>query len=386
MPSWLVSVSGEIGTKQTGTQKMLRQVFGEHLSSRIKSAGEEASIREIRGRYLVQGEGDLESLLLSQFGIGKVARLYAHLPLDIARWPWEELLPKRVFTYVVYWAKGCPLDFIQLVKPLKAALLSYLETQARERLKSWDNHPPERLEFYLAPGLEKGSFWVLVNPVPGPGGFPVDQGQPGVLVLFSGGPDSLLAAYLLGRRGQNVALLFLDDGAPGRWQAVSQAAKHLAYFFPAQTLTLWRMPYQKALETIFAKAPKRSRCLWCKQTMLLLAAAWARKNGFHAVATGEILGEQASQTLPALKAYDPDGVLLLRPVLAFTKEEVLARLKALGLKNVAQQKLPPCGYAPKHPRTQPKEPLLQARALFPKIKKLCLPPQKVVLSWGRRSL
>ncbi len=386
MPSWLVSVSGEIGTKQAGTQKMLRQLFLEHLSSRIKAAGEEASIKEIRGRFWVQSKGDLEPLLLSQFGVGKVARLYAHLPQTIEHWPWKDLLPKRAFTYVVYWGKGCRPDFIKMAKPIKAALLSYLETQARERLKSWDNHPPERLELYLFPASERGKLWVLVNPGLGPGGFPVDQGQPGLLVLFSGGPDSLLAAYLLGRRGQNVALLFLDDEQQGRWQAVLQAAKLLAYFFPAQTLTLWRMPYQKALETISAKAPKRSRCLWCKQTMLLLAAEWARKQGFGAVATGEILGEQASQTLPALKVYDPGGVLLLRPVLAFTKEEVLARLKALGLGTLAQQKLPPCVFAPKHPRTQPKQALLQARSLFPEIKKLCLPPQKVVLSWGRRSL
>ncbi|OAG26971.1 tRNA sulfurtransferase [Thermodesulfatator autotrophicus] len=342
--AFLLSPSGEIGTKKPGTQKAFIDTWQQTLKTRLEKLGFSPVIKGFHSRLLLRGPEEMEKALISHLGTGKVFRFYQIK----AGFDFKALLPARPFTYEIY-VKAKEPAWREKALSLKKNLLKMLAEEAQKRHSLWDNYPPEHL-YWLIEG-RKDRLFLLANPRKGPGGLPVGTGEK-VLVLFSGGPDSLLAAYLLLRRGQKVSLLFFDDEENERYEKVTQAARALAYFLPDLSLDFYTLKYRPFLEELAEKAPKRKICLFCKSLMLILAQKIAEKKGFLALSTGDILGEQASQTLPALSfiSHFP-RVPVLRPVIALTKEEVYEKLSLIGLKEVAQKALPPCPFAPRHPRT-----------------------------------
>ncbi len=385
MYTWVLSLSGEIGTKQRATYQLFQKLVFQGLFSRLKSCGLDCSFEEKNHRFLLSSPQDLTPLLCSQFGVAKLARLF-RTTLDgheATACPWDEVLPLRPFTYTVYVEGIYQRGLWTKALNIKRQLLSFLRLKAQEHLSFWDNHPPYHLDIRLIlPSPEE--CWLLINPMRGPSGLPIGAGGK-VLCLFSGGPDSLLAAYLLGRRGQEVELIFFDDQEPYRQEAVRQGARKLAYFFPHQEIVLWQVPYAEALRYLAQRAPKRDLCFLCKGLMFVLATDLARQNCSQALASGEILGEQASQTISALPFYK-SPLPILRPVITFNKDEIFAKLKEIGLEKEAHRGLPPCSFVPKHPRTKPKITPERAQSLIDQAKRLCPLPQKMVLSWGRRCL
>lgn len=374
--NYLVSFSGELGTKQAGTQEALKELAVNNLKTRAAALGLELTLKEFGGRLLLGfktfPEG-LERFLATNPGLGRWARFY-RVEDDF---PFEALLPARPFTFEVYvtrWTgkeeKGRALEF-------KRRLLSFLEEEARVRLSAWDNHPPVHLRLELE-AFEDGLF-LLQNPRLGAGGLPVGSAGK-ALLLFSGGPDSLLSAWLLLRRGLEVALIFFSDGEALRERHLKEAASELAYFFPTGRLELFVLNYRPYLEALEREAPVRERCLYCKGLMLRLAQRVLEREGAQVLATGEILGEQASQSLMALRFTDPPS-LVLRPVIAYNKEEVFKGLSSLGLKGLAERALPPCRFAPKRPRTAPKSPPFKAEKLWQKWAKRPFDLKKITLTY-----
>ncbi len=367
-PKFLVSFSGEIGVKAPGTRRDLEELTIRHLSSRAQAQGLSLQVERFFGRLTVSGPPEVEDLLRTHIGFGKVARLLNPSPEELTeRSFWEKILPERPFTFVVYVDRVRPREFFPQVLEWKRGVLEILKAFAQERLARWDNHPPERLEIRLEVYEER--VFLILWPRSGLGGLPPGCGER-VLVLFSGGPDSLLAALLMARRGQEVGLLFMDDGEAGRLESVEDKARHLAYFFPEMKVPFYRLPYREILEYMAKSVPTRERCFFCKATMLRLAKELARKEGFSAVVTGEILGEQASQTLPALRfTAEASGVGVLRPLLGFNKEEVFHFLERVGLGEVARRQLPPCPFVPDHPHTRPESKPSRWSHLWPEIQK-----------------
>ncbi len=380
---FLVSFSGEIGVKAPGTRRALEDLTVENLRRRAGALGISLRIERFAGRLLVEAPSEAERLLLTQAGLGRVAEFLEPSERDLLS-PgfWEDRLPVRPFTYVVYVDRVKPRERFSEILEIKRRLLKILEEFSRKRLALWDNHPPERLEIRLEADGER--LFLLCNPRSGLSGLPVGAGEK-VLLLFSGGPDSLLSAVRLAARGQEVALVFFDDGEEGRAEAVRRVAETLAYFFPAMTSEFFRIPYREVLEFLTSRVPRRERCFFCKATMLRLAAELARREDFSAVATGEILGEQASQTLPALRfTTEVAEVLVLRPVLTHRKEEIFQELEKLGLGEVARLSLPACPFAPDHPHTRPVSSPGALIRIWPEIKKRVKTPEKEIVSYGGR--
>ncbi|WP_457756117.1 hypothetical protein [Thermodesulfatator indicus] len=342
--NFLLSPSGEIGTKKPGTKKAFLEAWRKTLEARLKKLGFSTAIEDFYGRLLVKGKPELEEALVSHVGTGKIFRFYQIQP----DFDFKALLPSRPFTYEVY-VKAKDHARREKALALKKELLQILAEEAQLRLSRWDNHPPEHI-YWLIEARDHELF-LLTNPQKGPGGLPMGTGEK-ILVLFSGGPDSLLSTFLLLRRGQKITLLFFDDEEARRHDLVTQAARALAYFSSDLSLSFYTLNYRPFLEELAKKAPKRKTCLFCKSLMLLLAEKIAQKEGFLALATGDLLGEQASQTLPALSLISSlPRIPVLRPVIGFTKEEVYEKLAQFGLEDIAQKALPPCPFAPTHPRT-----------------------------------
>ena len=185
------------------------------------------------------------------------------------------------------------------------------------------------------------------------GGFPVGVGGK-VVVLFSGGPDSVLASLLVARRGNDVVLLFLDDGVEGRWERAKEAAKRVAYFLPEAKVCLYRAGFSDGLRMLQDSVRKRFMCFFCRATMLRVAEVVAKREGCLAVATGEIMGEQASQTYAALGLLSRVvEIPLYRPLICFNKEEVFEWLDRFGAKDDRNFSMPACPFVPKRVATRP---------------------------------
>lgn len=376
MQEWLLSPSGELGTKRKGTQEAFLRLVVENLRSRVRETGLNFTFKRYGLRLLLEGPEEIKPFLKSHIGLAHfrpLIRLSTSSPLEGLCL--EKYLPPRPFTFTLYAKRFSEAGIRSQVLSFKKELLTLLSEAAWERLKQWDNYPPERLSWSLeGHGSE---IWLLLNKEKAPGGLPVGGGGR-VLVLFSGGPDSLLAAYLMARRGQEVRLVFFDDAAPGRKEMVFQAARALAYFFPRLSVSLIRVEFRPFLEALKDLVPERERCLFCKAVMFSQAETLLKEN--EVLVSGEILGEQASQTLPAL-LFTGQGRRLFRPLLGFNKEEVFSFLAEAGLSQVANLPLPPCTFAPKRPHTKPTKSPFVMRKILQKLKKP-YQRERIELKWS----
>ncbi len=339
----MVSLSSDIILKSLGTRNHLESLLWEHFSSRASSIGISYSKNTVGGRYLIEGEGPLLDLLQSQFGFSKIYRCLWINGEDV---DWvSKIAPKGPFTFVVY-AKSTSLV------PLKRWILEKLKELAFERLSLWDNRPCGRIEIRLEE--VEGKVLVLWDARSGLGGLPLGSGGD-VVHLFSGGPDSVLAALMMVRRGQNVHLLFMDDGEVERFDRVRYAAEKVAYFMRDMKVRLVRVPFKDTLELISSEAPSRHTCLFCKAFMLLVASKLADEIDAVGISSGDMLGEQASQTPYNLLYINSVATLpVYRPLAGFNKEEVFDFLKRFGVEDERNFNMPSCPFVPKRPVAKPR--------------------------------
>lgn len=170
---------------------------------------------------------------------------------------------------------------------------------------------------------------VLGRRRPGLRGLPRGGGR--VVCLFSGGIDSPVAAWRLGRRGVTVDLLHLHPfprGADVLGTKIADLHDALRAFDPAGRLYL---APTLVYEARTLGAPDGLAAVLFRRFLLALAGRIADRTGARAVATGDSLGQVASQTLANIAAADPpDGPPVLRPLIAAEKDEIVAEAKRIG--------------------------------------------------------
>lgn len=156
-----------------------------------------------------------------------------------------------------------------------------------------------------------------------------------VLVLVSGGIDSPVALWLLGKYFE-VAALHLDLGpyATGSWQENLPEILHRVARDLGRDLVLYVVPYypvMRVLEEYVGEQDRVLYCVLCKRCMLRIATTLAQRLGYSAVATGDAVGQVASQTLRNLQVVtEVAEVPVLRPLLTLDKEEVTVLARRLG--------------------------------------------------------
>ncbi len=327
---YLVSLGAEVSLKGRGTRAHLERLIWDNLLSRAERFGLSLRVEPFRGRFLLFSDSDPMPLLKSHFGLSRAALFFGIKEL----YRWVVDVPFSSFEVAV---DRCADRGIALEE--RRRLVEFLSLRS-----SRGPHLEVRLEFH------DGLSFALVNPVKLPGGLPVGCGGR-VLHLFSGGPDSVLSALLLMRRGQRVCLAFFDDGVGDRFDAALYAARRVAFFAPGMEVELFRVSHRGNLEAMAEAVSRRKLCLFCKASMLLLSCRMAEALGFDAVSTGEILGEQASQTLYSMLAVSRCAPChILRPVVCFNKEEVFEGLRRLGVGETFS--MPACPFAPRRPATR----------------------------------
>jgi thiamine biosynthesis protein ThiI len=241
--------------------------------------------------------------------------------------------------------KTYPMTSVALNRALGAFVLERVATRVDLE------HPEVEIVVEVLPD----EAFVSLDRRPGPGGLPVGSGGT-VAALLSGGIDSPVAAWRMLKRGCRVVFVHFHSAPylPPTSQAKARAL--------VERLTEWQydsrlflVPFGEIQREVVLSVPGPARVIVYRRLMVRIAEAIARREGALALATGESLGQVASQTLENIAAIDAAAVgPVLRPLIGTDKIEIIREAKQLGTFDISIEPDADCCtlFVPKHPLTR----------------------------------
>lgn len=209
---------------------------------------------------------------------------------------------------------------------------------------------------------EEGSF-VFGEMISGEGGLPLGtQGR--VFVLFSGGIDSPVAAWLMMRRGCGIIPIHWAQNEAERARALENCTA-LGRWSSGWEIKPIVLDHNELLAPIVDRlreiGEERWTCILCKRAMLAQAVELAPKYGVQALVMGDSLGQVASQTLSNMAAISSGiDMPILRPLIACDKQAIMALARRIGTFDISTQDTHECAYVPSRPITAADRERMQA--------------------------
>ncbi|WP_129691789.1 tRNA uracil 4-sulfurtransferase ThiI [Gottfriedia acidiceleris] len=191
----------------------------------------------------------------------------------------------------------------------------------------------------------------------GAGGYPVGVGGK-VMLLLSGGIDSPVAAYMLLKRGVSIEAIhfesppFTSDRA--KQKVIDLASKLTRY---CKRVTLHVIPFTEIQKAIHKEMPASYTMTIMRRVMLRIAEQVSVDRKALALATGESLGQVASQTLESMHTINEvTNYPVLRPLLAMDKLEIMDIAKKIDTYDISIRPYEDCCtiFTPANPTTKPK--------------------------------
>ncbi len=199
--------------------------------------------------------------------------------------------------------------------------------------------------------------YVHLDRIQGAGGMP--SGSNGrAMLLLSGGIDSPVAGYMIGKRGVYMEAVHFFSYPYTSDRAKDKVLK-LASLIAGYTgsLKVHIVPFTDIQLEIRDKCPEEHLTLVMRRFMMAIAERIALKRGCQALITGESIGQVASQTMAALAVTD-DAVNLpvFRPLIGMDKEEIVEISRKIDTFETSILPYEDCCtvFTPRHPTTKPK--------------------------------
>ncbi|MFH1430215.1 MAG: tRNA uracil 4-sulfurtransferase ThiI [Candidatus Uhrbacteria bacterium] len=203
--------------------------------------------------------------------------------------------------------------------------------------------------------VERTAF-VFTRKIVGPGGLPTGvSGR--VLMLLSSGFDSPVASWMLMKRGCIVDALHFHS-YPHTSDSSQQNVRALMGVindWQQQRGTLRMCALADYQREVVTGAPSPLRVLLYRRMMLRIAERTAKALGALALATGESVGQVASQTLANMQAVGAIlSTLLLRPLCGMDKDEILRLARQIGTAEISERPYDDCCtlFIPERPETR----------------------------------
>jgi thiamine biosynthesis protein ThiI len=190
---------------------------------------------------------------------------------------------------------------------------------------------------------------------PGIGGLAIGSSGNAVSLL-SAGFDSPVATFMLMKRGVRMWPLHFHSVplvSDESLEAARDLAQRLSFIQGKLTLALCPvLPIQKHLEE---RAPEHLRIVLLRRSFMRLASAYAKQARALALATGESVGQVASQTMENMFVIDrASDYPVLRPVCGLNKREIIDLARKIDTEEISAR---PCDdtcslFLPQAPETK----------------------------------
>jgi thiamine biosynthesis protein ThiI len=335
-----------------------RPLFLRHLARNLRSATHHlgpVTLRQLPGRILLDLAGHpqpeaVRDRVAQVFGVASCALAY-RVPstLDAMKAVIGELLAGKEFPSFRISArrafKTYPLSSVEI----NTALGAYVLERVRTRVDL--THPALTIHVEVLPA----ETFVYLDRMAGPGGLPVGASGT-VAALLSGGIDSPVAAWRMMKRGCRVLFVHFHS-VPYLPPTSQEKARALV-----ERLTAWQyradlllVPFGEIQREVVISVPPPARVVVYRRLMVRIAEALARRSGALALATGESVGQVASQTLQNIARIDEvAGMPILRPLIGMDKLEIIAAAQQLGTFEISIEPDADCCtlFVPKHPATR----------------------------------
>jgi thiamine biosynthesis protein ThiI len=197
--------------------------------------------------------------------------------------------------------------------------------------------------------------FVYTQTIKGPGGLPVaTAGRVGL--LLSGGIDSPVAGHAALRRGCLLSAIYFHSfpyTGDKTKEKVLDLAKVLAGY--QRDLRVHVVHFTDAQKTLREHGPGELAVLLYRRMMMRVACKIAEANHLQALATGENLGQVASQTLENLRVIeDASSLPILRPLITYDKSDIIDVARSIGTYDTSILPYDDCCtlFVPKHPATK----------------------------------
>ena len=213
------------------------------------------------------------------------------------------------------------------------------------------NHPDWAISIEI-----REKAYVYGETIRGAGGLPAGCAGRGLLLL-SGGIDSPVAGYLMGKRGLNLDVIYFHTYPYTSAQTLDKV-KHLAELLSPSfySLKLYVVSFTEIQQTINEQAQKNEVTLHSRACMMHIADSLAKKDGHNCLITGESLSQVASQTPESIRYTGSFADLpVFRPLIGMDKEEIITIAKRINTYETSILPYPDCCtlFAPDHPLIKP---------------------------------
>ena len=205
--------------------------------------------------------------------------------------------------------------------------------------------------------IRSGYSYIMCDERMGAGGLPVGVGGK-VMLLLSGGIDSPVAPYLTMKRGVAVEAFhfhsppFTSERAK---QKVIDLTQELTKY--CKRVTLHLVPFTEVQKTINKEIPSSYSMTIMRRMMMRIAERIAEERNALALATGESLGQVASQTLDSMHTINEvTNYPIIRPLIAMDKLEIIKIANEIGTYDISIRPYEDCCtvFTPASPTTKPK--------------------------------
>lgn len=199
--------------------------------------------------------------------------------------------------------------------------------------------------------------YIMCGTRKGAGGYPVGVSGK-VMLLLSGGIDSPVAGYLTMKRGVTVEAIHFHSPpytSERAKQKVLDLAENLSKY--GRRMVVHVVPFTEMQKTIHKVVPSNYEMTVMRRMMLRIAEKLAEKRYAMALATGESLGQVASQTLDSMHTINAvTNYPIIRPVITMDKLEIIDIAQKIDTYDISIRPYEDCCtiFTPANPATKPK--------------------------------
>ena len=343
---------GELNTKGKNKKQFINLLL-HNIKDKLKSYEKLKYIKEHDRLFIEINDHDINELkerLLEVFGLSSFsfAKLY-DLDLDLIN---NEILDlfKENETFKII-TKRQDKNFKLNSDAVNRYVASYILKHSKHKV---DVKNPD-LKIYLE--IRQHNIFLLTDKIKGLNGLPVGiSGK--ALMMISGGIDSPVAAYLLMKRGLELNMIHFESSPYTSLEAINKVKDLIRVLSKYQIkINLHLIPFTKMQLLINKHCDESYNITIIRRMMFRIADKLAKNLNILALASGESIGQVASQTLESAYVINKvSDLIVYRPLATYDKEEIVDLSKKINTFEISIKPFEDCCtiFNPKNPVTKPK--------------------------------